>query len=69
MTSRSVEVGKVWWSGPIPTCPRCLAGVGSEHDAWLCLWCGYSEIIDEEGLAQLASRERSADGPVSLSTS
>jgi ribosomal protein S27AE len=69
MTSRSVEVGKVWWSGPIPTCPRCLAGVHSEHDGWLCLWCGYSEIIDAEDLPQLVCRERSAAGPVGRTTS
>lgn len=62
MTSRSVEAGKVWWAGFIPTCPRCLAGVGREGDSWCCLWCGYSETIDEDVLTQLISSARSAAG-------
>jgi predicted DNA-binding transcriptional regulator YafY len=41
-------VGKVWWAGPTPTCPRCLCAISRQEGWWRCIWCGYCEPIDDE---------------------
>ncbi|GAA4536450.1 hypothetical protein GCM10023192_34480 [Amycolatopsis samaneae] len=66
MTSCSAGTGKVWWSGRIPTCPRCLAAIARDEDHWSCVWCGYLQEIVEQLSAEVpllvAGEEAGSDG-------